>query len=68
MDSYTLSFVVIIFLVSLALYFATVDAIAIIPPPPPLPAKPALKAIKISAALLRQNVAVGRLVRMQGLL
>jgi hypothetical protein len=71
MDSYTLSLVVIIFLLSLGLYLGTttqVVLINLIPPTPPLPEKRAdrleLLDIKIPP-VLRQNVAVARLVRMQ---
>ncbi len=67
MDSLTLSLVIIIFLASLAFFFATADGVPI--SPTPLPENPAacINNIRISPALLRQNVAVGRLVRMQGL-
>ncbi len=67
MDSLTLSLVIIIFLASLAFFFAT--AVVVPTNPPTLPEKPAacITNIKISPALLRQNVAVGRLVRMQDL-
>ncbi len=65
MDSLTLSLVIIIFLASLAFFFAT--AAVVVPTNPTLlPAKPVVTNILIPA-VLRQNVAVGRLVRTQGL-
>ncbi len=68
MDSYTLTLVVIIFLVSLGLYLVTTTQVVSLPPSP-LPEKPTcadkleLLDIKIPP-VLRQNVAVARFVRM----
>ena len=69
MDSLTLGLLIFVFAVALGLYFLTA-APARPPAPPSLPEKPPplapspLTAIRISPALLRQNVAVARLVRM----
>jgi hypothetical protein len=67
MDSYTLSLVVFIFLLSLGLYLGTTTQVVSTPPTPPLPEKCAdrleLLDIKIPP-VLRQNVAVARFVRM----
>jgi hypothetical protein len=67
MDSLTLGLLIFVFAVALGLYFLTAPLTS--PPvPPPLPEKPLapspLTAIRISPALLRQNVAVARLMRM----
>ena len=63
MDSTTLSLVIVIFLASLAFFFATAVAAT---PPTPLPETPknivTIENIKI-APVLRQNVAVARFVR-----
>ena len=68
MDSLTLSLVIIVFLASLGLYFATASPV-VFPPPPPLPEKPKCHRmdrmdIKI-APVLRQNVVAARLMSMQ---
>ena len=63
MDSLTLSLLIIVFLSSLALYFATASPV-IVTTGTPLPEKlpPVALTIKIPA-VLRQNVAVTRFVR-----
>ena len=62
MDSLTLSLIIIVFLSSLALYFATASPMVI--PPTPLPEKPPVVALAIKIpAVLRQNVAVARLIK-----
>ena len=62
MDTLTLSLVIIMFLASLALYFAT--ASPVIPTPCILlPEKPAPCVTNIRISLLKQNVAVGKFVR-----
>lgn len=71
MDSYTLSLVVFIFAVSLVLYFVTTACVVPVvpinpPPPPPLPEKCVAKVLDIKIPpVLRQNVAVGRLLRQE---
>ena len=64
MDSFTLSLVIVIFLASLALYFATAS---VIPPSTHLPERPKcginLDNIRI-APVLRQNVVVARFAMM----
>ncbi len=65
MDSYALSLVILVFLVSLALYFVTTACV--VPPPPPLPEKRVENVLDIKIPpVLRQNVAVGRLLLRQG--
>ena len=71
MDSITLSMVIIIFLSCLGLHFATVS-----PPLPPAPELvpatarklPTLPVILVHPAVLRQNVAVARLMRSEGVI
>ena len=63
MDSLTLSLVIIVFFSSLALYFATANSV-VVAPPAPLPEKPPPVGLAIKIpAVLRQNVAVTRLMR-----
>ena len=63
MDLITLTSVILVFLVCLGLYFATA-----IPPTAPPPVKPAAAVrvhplLAVHPAVLRQNVAVARLLR-----
>ena len=64
MDSSTLTLVMVIFLCCLGLHFATAVAppIAIAPPLPP-----GIKPLLIRPAVLRQNVAIARLMRVEEL-
>lgn len=61
MDSLTLTAVIFIFLLCLALYHATAP-----PPPPPPPPPPVKQHPLLHPAVLRQNVAVARLMRQVG--
>jgi hypothetical protein len=60
MDLFTLTAVVLVFLLCLGLYLATT---APPPPPPPPPVRPRPPFLSVYPAVLRQNVAVGRLMR-----
>lgn len=70
MDSLTLSFVIIMFLASLALYFATASVVAIPDPLPEMQNLPKFPKCAINldniriAPVLRQNVVVARFARM----
>jgi hypothetical protein len=67
MDSLTLGLLILVFAVALGLYFFTASPPTPPekppPPPTPPPIPPSLAEIRISPALLRQNVAVARLMR-----
>jgi hypothetical protein len=67
MDSFTLTLVIVIFLCCLGLHFATALAppITIATIAPPLP--PVIKPLLIRPAVLRQNVAIARLMRIEEL-
>ena len=73
MDSYTLTLVIVIFLCCLGLHFATALAPPMAPMPPPMapifvpPLPPGIKPLLIRPAVLRQNVAIARLMRVEEL-
>ena len=65
MDSITLTMVILIFLLCLGLYFATAPPVAIpvaAPPPVKVEVRPH-PLLAVRPAVLRQNVAVARLLR-----
>ena len=67
MDSLTLSVIILIFILSLGLHFATArpeQPIHTTPPPNPTPVKNT-PLILVHPAVLRQNVAVARLMRLE---
>ncbi len=72
MDSFTLTLVIIMFLSCLGLHFVTALVPPVIPPPPPITMlKIPLMSIPITTsirpAVLRQNVAIARFMRVEEL-